>query len=254
MLRRSTVFACVGLLILASCQKSAPVVTAKVGIKELTIGTSKRTVEKGDAVWAVYSGHLKDGSVFDSNTDAKNKLPYFFIVGEKMVIKGWEDGVIGMKVGGKRELTIPPQLAYGDADQQGIPPNSTLIFELEVVGLSKNNENNTYFMEDTKLGTGAEATDAKMAEVHYTAKFLNGRVLDDTRLRKQTVSFKVGLRTPTATEHKAVVGLEDGVRGMKVGGQRHLIIPPNLLFGPGGTVALNGSQMIDVVVDLVSVK
>lgn len=244
-------------MILAGCnQSSNPAKSnAKVTTKVLKEGTSKRAVENGDAVWAVYEGRLKNGTVFDSNTDVATKAPYFFIVGESMVIKGWEQGVIGMKVGEKREISVPPELGYGEQDKGNIPPNSTLIFDLEVVGISKAKETTTYFMEDLTPGTGTEATNGKTAEVHYVAKYMNGRVVDDTRKRQQPVVFKVGVRAPTKDINKAAVGLEDGVRGMKVGGKRHLVVPPALLFGPMGKGEdMQGNQMLDIVVELVAVK
>lgn len=94
---------------------------------------------KGDTVSVNYTGMFSDGKAFDSNTDAKfgHVQPFSFQLGAGMVIKGWDEGVLGMKVGEKRHLVIPASLGYGAAGAGGIiPPNATLEFDVEVTGIS----------------------------------------------------------------------------------------------------------------------
>lgn len=91
-------------------------------------GTEAQT---GKLVVVHYTGTLTDGKKFDSSLDRNE--PFSFMLGEGSVIKGWDQGVAGMKIGGKRKLTIPPELAYGANAVGPIPANSTLIFEIELI-------------------------------------------------------------------------------------------------------------------------
>ena len=104
--------------------------TEKLQIKDEKIGTGA-AVKSEDTVVINYTGTLTDGTKFDSSYD--RNTPFETQIGVGKVIKGWDEGVIGMKVGGKRKLTIPPALGYGDQATGSIPPNSTLIFEVELV-------------------------------------------------------------------------------------------------------------------------
>ena len=93
------------------------------------------TPRSGQRVKVHYTGWLKSGKKFDSSVDRGE--PFVFVIGAGQVIKGWDEGVATMKVGGKRKLIIPPQLAYGDRDVGGglIPPNSELTFDVELLGV-----------------------------------------------------------------------------------------------------------------------
>jgi FKBP-type peptidyl-prolyl cis-trans isomerase len=92
------------------------------------------TAEAGKQVSVHYTGWLTDGSKFDSSKDRDE--PFDFRLGVRQVIPGWDEGVAGMKVGGVRKLTVPPHLAYGTRGAGGvIPPNATLVFEVELLGV-----------------------------------------------------------------------------------------------------------------------
>mgnify|MGYP001560576928 CR=1 FL=1 len=102
-------------------------------IEDIVVGTGVEAVI-GKKVTVNYSGTLIDGIKFDSSYD--RGVPFSFTLGMGEVIKGWDQGVNGMKVGGKRKLTIPSSLGYGEAGAGGvIPPNATLIFEIELLSV-----------------------------------------------------------------------------------------------------------------------
>lgn len=109
--------------------------SSELGIQVIEEGTGP-AAETGDAVDVHYTGTLTDGTVFDSSVS--RGVPFTFTLGEGRVIQGWELGVLGMKVGEKRTLTIPPELGYGaaGAGQGLIPPNATLMFDVELIAIN----------------------------------------------------------------------------------------------------------------------
>lgn len=108
--------------------ESSPSADLKI---EDTVEGEGQEAKDGNTVSVHYTGTLEDGTKFDSSLD-KNQ-PFEFTLGAGQVIKGWDQGIAGMKVGGKRKLTIPPSLGYGDQPAGSIPPNSTLLFEVELL-------------------------------------------------------------------------------------------------------------------------
>ena len=100
---------------------------------DIKVGTGP-VAAAGHTVKVHYTGWLTNGKKFDSSVDRGE--PFTFDLGSGQVIKGWDEGVAGMKVGGKRQLRIPPALAYGDRGAGGaVPPNATLIFDVELLGV-----------------------------------------------------------------------------------------------------------------------
>lgn len=98
--------------------------------EDLVVGQGDEA-QAGDTVSVHYTGWLEDGTQFDSSVD--RGTPFEFNLGAGAVIQGWDEGVAGMRQGGKRRLVIPPELAYGEPGRGPIPPNATLIFEIELL-------------------------------------------------------------------------------------------------------------------------
>ena len=127
-------------LLMTACSKSGPTkvsgpgTTTASGLQYWDIKTGNgATAAPGKEVAVHYTGWLTDGTKFDSSVDRGQ--PFDFLLGAHQVIQGWDEGVAGMKVGGKRQLRIPPGLGYGAQPMGPIPPNSTLIFDVELVGV-----------------------------------------------------------------------------------------------------------------------
>ncbi len=131
-------------VLLAGCDSnpSSPSTSVPFSMTDLIVGTGAEAIN-GQTVTTNYTGWLYDenatenkGAVFDSN---EGRGPFSFVLGAGTVIQGWDQGVLGMRVGGLRRLVIPPSLAYGSQSTGSIPPNSTLIFEIELLGILESN-------------------------------------------------------------------------------------------------------------------
>lgn len=121
-----------------SSQEATPAMSSTTTPDGLTITDVKEgtgpAAKAGDTITVNYTGWLQDGTKFDSSLDRQQ--PFTFTLGQGQVIKGWDEGVAGMKAGGERKLVIPPQLAYGTRGAGGvIPPDATLTFQVDLLGI-----------------------------------------------------------------------------------------------------------------------
>lgn len=133
MLMKSIAF--IGGLAMSSAMAAGEIIETDSGLKYEVIeeGTGA-TPSTGDTVVVHYTGTLEDGTKFDSSKD--RGVPFEFIIGKGQVIKGWDEGLSTMKVGGKRKLIIPASLGYGSQGAGGvIPPNATLLFDVELLNV-----------------------------------------------------------------------------------------------------------------------
>lgn len=181
-----------------------------------------KPVGEGDRLYVRYRGTFPDGVEFDSNLDPA-KPPYAFTVGAREVIRGWEEGFIGMLPGGKRKLKVPYKLAYGEKSAQpGIPDKADLNFEVELIDMIKSGQEETYQLIDRKPGSGPAAKLGSTVTVEYEVRIPGSdHVWDSSAIQNLKPSFKIG-------SESAMPAIEDGIIGMKVGGERDLYLPATL--------------------------
>ena len=254
---RLTILASMVLALLATgCKDGAEtedgpqVVTVMDGLSYVDVVVGEGVAcAKGDHIVVAYTGWcLVDGEKasepFDKSPDDK---PIKFQVGVGRLIRGWDEGIPGMKVGGKRELTISPENGYGVQAMDKIPANSTLFFEVELLDVIR------VEIEDVKVGDGPVAEVGDQLSVHYTGWLYEdgqkkGEPFDSSHTRGVPLEFALG-------QSRVIQGWHKGIAGMKVGGQRTLIIPPELGYGPrevGGIIPANSTLFFDV--ELVSIQ
>ena len=202
-----------------------------------------------------YTGWLLSGRKFGSSKDYGKPLEV--VLGNGKLIKGWEQGLDGMREGGVRWLRVAPAMGYGATAYTMIPSNSTLIFRVELVESEVDSAvvaNMDFFPDTTTLtlvngsdglryaivkpGEGEPAKSGSTVRVHYTGWLVNGYKFDSSRDRNQEFSFRLG-------SGRVIPGWEQGVAGMLPGEKRILIVPPGLGYGaraagpiPGGSTLI----------------
>ncbi|HRJ26840.1 MAG TPA: FKBP-type peptidyl-prolyl cis-trans isomerase [Fimbriimonadaceae bacterium] len=195
----------------------------KVVVKDLKVGKGPG-VRNGDVVTLHYKGSLLDGTMFDEST---KRAPFVFRVGQKDVILGFDQGILGMKKGGQRVLTIPPELAYGDKAVGPIPAGSTLQFELNLLRIDPKGKKPMIEIEEITPGEGPEAKEGDSIEVHYVGTFLDGSQFDSSRDRNQPLPVVIG-------KTGLIEGFTMALTGMKLGQRRKVTIPYQLAYGEAG--------------------
>ncbi len=223
---------------------AAQLTTTASGLQyaDLTIGEgseaiSRATVTTGFTVWV--KGEGEDTFIASS----ENNQPMTFVVGKMdTVFPGWDEGVTGMKVGGKRYLLIPPDLGLGAQGGGQIPANATLIMEITLIEVveprlpTQIDEKDYLTTEsglkyyDIQVGTGVTPTVGQTVVVHYTGWLVDGTQFDSSLDRGQPFEFALG-------QGAVIAGWDEGLATMKVGGKRQLLIPPDLGYGASGAGA-----------------
>jgi FKBP-type peptidyl-prolyl cis-trans isomerase len=231
-------------------------------VEDFVIGTGEEA-KLGSEVSVHYVGTLADGTMFD--TSHKRNRPFAFAIGEGRVIKGWDQGVPGMKVGGKRRLTVPAELAYGARKKGKIPPNSQLTFTIELVEsvpplpdpkdasvftgepLRRVELERGLVVEDYADGEGRVAAAGDKVSVHYTGTLDDGTVFDTSIARKKPIAFVLGTKM-------VIDGWDIGIAGMKVGGLRKLIIPAELAYGERAKGKIPANSRLTFTLELMAVR
>jgi peptidylprolyl isomerase len=209
---------------------------------------------KGDKITVHYTGTLTNGTKFDSSKDRNQ--PFSFKLGIGQVFIGWDVGIALLRVGDKAVFTIPSELGYGDREMGNIPPNSTLVFEVELLNVEEAPKPYNVTGKDTlttasglkyivvsKGQQSAErAVSGSNVSVHYTGYLPDGKVFDSSIERADPLKFKLGAG-------RVIKGWDEGIALMQVGDKIRLIIPPNLAYGEqgaGGVIPPNTTLTFDV--------
>lgn len=211
--------------------------------------------QEGEVVSVHYTGWLEDGTEFDSSRS--RGTPFQFALGRGMVIPGWDEGVALLPVGTEARLIIPPDLAYGAQGRQGIPPDSTLVFDIELLAVQPGSpesptavEEDDYTVTDTGLkyydievGEGQPLEEGQQILMHYTGWLEDGTKFDSSIDRGQPIPIVV-------SSGQLFPGWEEGLETMNIGGHRQLVIPPDLAFGEegagGGVIPPNATLILEV--------
>lgn len=234
--------------------------TVEGGVKvhDFVEGTGK-LLEEGASAKAHYSGWLTDGTLFDSSIPRGEPIPFQY--GGQGMIEGWTLGFAGMRVGGKRQIVIPPDKAYGERGRPSIPPNSTLVFEVELVevgdvrrgptdlptadALVDGPKGLTY--ADLVVGTGAVARQGSPVQSEATLWLEDGtRVFSTYEMQPEPMQSVVGTGRP-------LEGWDLGLEGMAAGGSRLLKVPPELAYGEKGMREIPPNATVWIQVDAVEV-
>jgi peptidylprolyl isomerase len=200
--------------------------------------TKNSTVSTNYTIW------VKTDEGYNYIDQSPADSPLSFVLGRgDTVFPGWEEGATGMKVGGKRLLVIPPELALGTEGNSVIPANSTLVMEIELTDVKEPQvatkvEEADYTTTqsglkyyDLKTGTGDSPKTGQTVVVNYTGWLEDGTQFDSSIDRGEPFSFVLG-------EGSVIPGWEEGVATMKVGGKRQLVVPPDLGYGDQGAGGL----------------
>jgi peptidylprolyl isomerase len=277
---RNTIFviSIVLITVLIGCNKKPEIVTLKSGLmfKDDSLGTGREAkandlvsihfrgwmVPKGDSV-ELFSDWTKDQKLrMQSLGDSKlRNQPIKYVLNTESFIKGTDEGIVGMKVGGERTIIIPAKLAYGDKGIGFIPPNTDLkvvvdLLEVKDRIIAKMWDVDSTLFKTTKSGLkyaiikegdGPMPVPGKFVTVHYSGFLQDGKLFDSSVERDEPISFVVG-------QGQVIPGWDEGLQLLKKGSKARFIVPPQLAYGdrPLEKIPANSTLIFDV--ELINVQ
>lgn len=215
----------------------------------------------GDIVTVNYVGRMLDGQIFDSTRMAP---PFAFVLGQRQLIQGHirlpipalDKAIVGMKVGGRRTVEIPAELAFGELQIGEIPSGSKLTFEVELFDVRSKGSEPKLKIEDLKEGVGEPAKAGDTVNALYRGTFLNGREFDSAYNRPQEDGSVKDVPYPvTLGVTRVIAGFTQGLTGMKAGGKRRVTVPYDMAYGANGRApAIPPYSVLVFELEAVSVK
>ncbi|KAJ8364551.1 hypothetical protein SKAU_G00133820 [Synaphobranchus kaupii] len=186
----------------------------------------KRTVQNSDFIRYHYNGTLMDGTPFDSSYDRKQT--YNTYIGEGWLIKGMEGGLLGMCVGEKRNIIIPPFLAYGEKGYgTEIPPHASLTFDVLLVDLHNPKDDIVVDNEVVPESCSRKSVVGDFIRYHYNGTFLDGTPFDSSYQRNNTYNTYIGMGY-------VIAGMDKALQGVCMGEKRRITMPPHMAYGENG--------------------
>jgi peptidylprolyl isomerase len=224
--------------------------------------------KKGDQIEMQYTGYLPDGKKFESSHDRPQAFK--FVYKEQPIMPGWEEALGLMKVGGETKVIMPPWLGFGAQGKGVIPPNATLVFDLELIGISdpaleekeladafktemadkyptaKQTKSGLMYIVE-KEGNGTHPKNGQTVSVHYTGTLVNGEQFDSSVDRGTPFEFPIG-------QGRVIKGWDEGIPLASVGGKIKLIIPHWLAYGPNARTGIPADSHLIFEVEMLEVK
>ena len=254
--RAASLGAVLALCCTAACSSGSPTAPStapaqQFSVTDLVQGTGDPVID-GQFLTVFFTAWLFDSGAADNKgaiVDQTTGLDFFFFLGDPNFIEGWNRGIAGMRVGGRRRIVVPPELGFGSAGTENVPANSTLIFEVELL-TAPPRVAPPFETTDLAQGAGDPAVPGQTLTVTYTGwLYVIGPADHKGSLFDNSDDFPFVLGDAGFIE-----GWNRGIEGMRVGGRRQLVVPPELAYGPEGTTVIPPNATLIFEIELLSIE